>query len=134
GSYIVTFSLPGFSTVKNEGIELNAGVTLTVNAELRVGALEETVTVTAASPIVDTQNVRKQIVATRELLDALPTSTKHINTLVALTPGFSGVNDVGGRYFAEPGAYHGKRGTKVYFDGMGIENSAGNSSYQVNAA
>ncbi|PYQ75423.1 MAG: hypothetical protein DMG04_07345, partial [Acidobacteria bacterium] len=94
GSYTVTFSLPGFSTVKNEGIELNAGVTLTVNAELRVGALEETVTVTAASPIVDTQNVRKQIVATRELLDALPTSTKHINTLVALTPGFSGVNDV----------------------------------------
>ena len=72
--------------------------------------------------------------ATRELLDALPTSTKHINTLVALTPGFTGVNDVGGRYFAEAGAYHGKRGTKVYFDGMGIENSAGNSSYQVNAA
>ena len=134
GSYTVTFSLPGFSAVKNEGIELNAGVTVTVNAELRVGALEETVIVSAASPIVDTQNVRKQIVATRELLDALPTSTKHINTLVALTPGFTGVNDVGGRYFAEAGAYHGKRGTKVYFDGMGIENSAGNSSYQVNAA
>jgi hypothetical protein len=134
GSYTVAFSLPGFSAVKNEGLELNAGVTLTVNAELRVGALEETVIVTGASPIVDTQNVRKQIVATRELLDALPTSTKNINTLVALAPGFTGVNDVGGRYFAEAGAYHGKRGTKVYFDGMGIENSAGNSSYQVNAA
>src|SRR5713226_7133582 len=80
GSYTVTFSLPGFSAVKNEGLELNAGVTLTVNAELHVGALEETVIVTGASPIVDTQNVRKQIVATRELLDALPTSTKNINT------------------------------------------------------
>src|SRR5256712_958464 len=134
GSYSVAFSLPGFSAVKNEGLELNAGVTLTVNAELRVGALEETVIVTGASPIVDTQNVRKQIVAARDVRDAVPTSTKSINTLVALAPGFTGVNDVGGRYFAEPGAYHGKRGAKFYFDGMGIENSAGNSSYQVNAA
>ena len=66
-----------------------------------------------AAPLVDTQNVRKQIVASRELLDTLPTSTKHINTLVTLTPGFTGVTDVGGRYFAEAGAYHGKRGTKV---------------------
>jgi hypothetical protein len=134
GTYTVTFSLADFSTVKREGIELTSGFTATVNAELRVGALEETITVSGAAPIVDTQNVRKQTVATREVLDALPTSTRHINTLVALTPGFTGVNDVGGRYFAEPGAYHGKRGTKVYFDGMGIENSAGNSSYQVNAA
>ena len=87
-----------------------------------------------ATPLVDTQNVRRQTVASRELLDALPTSTKHINTLVTLTPGFTGITDVGGRYFAEAGAYHGKRGTKVSFDGMGIENSSGNSSYQVNAA
>src|SRR5437879_5648751 len=87
GSYTVTFSLPGFSAVKNEGLELNAGVTVTVNAELHVGALEETVIVSAASPIVDTQNVRKQIVATRELLDALPPSTTNITTLMAPTPG-----------------------------------------------
>ena len=49
-------------------------------------------------------------------------------------PALPASNDVGGRYFAEAGAYHGKRGTKAYFDGMGIENSAGNSSYQINAA
>jgi hypothetical protein len=134
GTYIVTFSLPGFTSVKREGIELSAGFTANVNAELRVGSLEETITVTGQSPLVDTQNVRKQIVASRELLETLPTSTKHVNTLVTLTPGFTGITDVGGRYFAEAGAYHGKRGTKVYFDGMGIENSAGNSSYQVNAA
>src|SRR5262249_55212045 len=132
--YAVTFSLQGFTTVKREGIELNAGFTANVNADMRVGALEETITVTGASPLVDTQNVRKQVVATRDVIDALPTSTKSIYTLVALAPGFSGVNDVGGRYFAEAGAYHGKRGTKAYFDGMGIENSAGNSSYQINAA
>ena len=134
GTYTVTFTLPGFTTVRREGIELSAGFTANVNADLRVGSLEETITVSGATPLVDTQNVRRQTIASRELLDALPTSTKHINTLVTLTPGFTGITDVGGRYFAEAGAYHGKRGTKVYFDGMGIENSAGTSSYQVNAA
>jgi hypothetical protein len=134
GTYTVTFTMTGFSIVRREGIQLSSGFTATINAELRVGALEETITVSGAAPIVDTSNVRKQIVASRELLEALPTSTKNIYTLVALAPGFTGVNDVGGRYFAEAGAYHGKRGTKVYFDGMGIENSAGNSSYQINAA
>ena len=134
GTYTVTFSLTGFSIVKREGLELSSGFTATVNADMRIGSLEETITVSGSSPIVDTQNVRKQVVATRDVLDALPTSTKSIYTLVALAPGFTGVNDVGGRYFSEAGAYHGKRGTKVYFDGMGIENSAGNSSYQINAA
>ena len=134
GTYTVTFTLTGFSSVRREGIELSAGFTATVNGDLRVGSLAETITVSGASPLVDTTNVRKQTVATKELLDALPTGMKHINTLVTLTPGFQGVTDVGGRYMAEPGAYHGKRGVKVMFDGMGIENSAGNSSYQVNAA
>ena len=134
GSYSVTFTLTGFRTLKRDGITLASGFTATVNAELQVGSIEESITVSGAAPVVDTQNVRKQTNVTRDLLDSLPTSTKRIDTLVTLTPGFTGVADVGGRYFAEPGAYHGKRGTKQYFDGMGIENSAGNSSYQVNAA
>jgi hypothetical protein len=58
GAYTVTFSLGGFSTVKREGIELSAGFTATVNADLQVGTLAETVTVTGATPLVDTQNVR----------------------------------------------------------------------------
>src|SRR5438132_2983278 len=60
GTYTVTFALTGFSTVRREGITLSAGFAATVNADLRVGALEETITVTGASPIVDTQNVRQQ--------------------------------------------------------------------------
>src|SRR3954468_8036091 len=80
GKYTVNFTLPGFSTIKNEGLDLTAGFTATVNAELRVGALEETITVSGAAPVVDTQNVRKQVVASREVLDALPTSTKSIYT------------------------------------------------------
>ena len=50
GTYTVTFTLPGFSTFRREGIELTAGFTATVNADMRVGALEETVTVTGAEP------------------------------------------------------------------------------------
>jgi carboxypeptidase family protein len=134
GTYTVTFVLVGFGTFKRDGIALLSGFTATVDAQMSVGALEESVTVTGAAPLVDTQNVRKQIVATHDLLDTLPTSSKHINTLVTLTPGFTGVTDVGGQYVAEAGSYHGKRGTKVSFNGMGVENSSGNSSYQVNAA
>jgi len=134
GAYTVTFTLAGFRTFVRDGITLNAGFTATVNGEMAVGALEESITVSGAAPVVDTQNVRRQTTATRDLLDGLPVSTKRIDTLVTLTPGFTGVADVSGRYNGEPGAYHGKRGTKQFFDGMGIENSAGNSSYQVNAA
>src|SRR5437870_8443383 len=48
GTYTVTFTLPGFSTVKREGIELTTGFTATVNGELKVGAVAETLTVTGA--------------------------------------------------------------------------------------
>src|SRR5260221_9714785 len=60
GTYTVTFTLTGFNTFKREAIELTSGFTATVNADMKVGALEETLTVTGASPVVDTQNVRTQ--------------------------------------------------------------------------
>ncbi|PYR41082.1 MAG: hypothetical protein DMF95_31890, partial [Acidobacteria bacterium] len=134
GTYTIAFTLTGFSTFKRDGVTLTSGFTATVDAQMSVGALEESVTVSGASPLVDTQNVRKQLVATSDLLSALPTSSKQIYTLVTLTPGYTGVTDVGGQYLFEAGAYHGKRGTKVSFNGMGVENSSGNSSYQINAA
>ena len=59
GSYVVTFTLPGFSIVKRTGIELTSGFAATVNAELRVGALEETITVSGQTPLVDVQNTRQ---------------------------------------------------------------------------
>src|SRR4029453_18104818 len=55
GSYTVTFTLPGFSTFKREGIELTTSFTAQVNAELKVGALEETVPVSGEAPVVDIQ-------------------------------------------------------------------------------
>ena len=134
GTYTVTFELPGFGGVIREGVELVTGFTANIDAQLSVGAIAETITVTGATPTVDVQNVRRQQVVTRELLDALPISTKHVNNLVTLTPGFTGLADVGGRYSSQVGgSYHGKFGTKVSMDGMVVENSNGNSSYQINS-
>src|SRR5215471_8714295 len=55
GVYTLTFTLPGFATVKREGVDLPSNFTSTINADLKVGAVEETVTVAGASPVVDVQ-------------------------------------------------------------------------------
>jgi hypothetical protein len=69
GTYSVTFALAGFTTVKRDGIVLAANFTAPINIEMKVGALEETITVSGESPIVDVQNVVRQTVLTREVLD-----------------------------------------------------------------
>ena len=102
---------------------------------MQVGALEETIIVTGAAPLVDTQNVRKQTVLSSELLNALPTSAKGQNTIVTLTLGLNGVADTAGSYTpALGGAFHGKAGTKVQLDGMSMQNmqGAGLTGYQIN--
>jgi hypothetical protein len=86
GTYTVTFTLPGFSVVKQEGIQLTAAVTATINAELRVGALEETVTVTGESPIVDIRSASRRQVLDGNVLQALPTSRSY-NDVLQLSPG-----------------------------------------------
>ena len=73
GNYKVTFTLSGFRTVVREGIQLTAGFTATINTQMAVGAVSETITVAGASPIVDVQSVTTQTVMTREVLDAVPT-------------------------------------------------------------
>ena len=96
GVYEVTFTLTGFSTVKREAIQLPAAFTATVNAELKVGTLEETITVSGASPMVDLSNVVKRQVVGKDVIDAMPTS-KNWSTLGIMTVGvFSNQNDVGG--------------------------------------
>jgi hypothetical protein len=107
GVYSVGFGLTGFSSVRREGIELTTGFTATVNAEMRVGSVEETITVSGASPVVDTQNIRTQSVFSRETLDALPT-LKSLQGYAALTLGanFSSAadQDVGGSRGEFPGS------------------------------
>ena len=53
GTYVLSFSLEGFSSVKREGLELPSNFTMTINSELKVGSLQEALTVTGASPVVD---------------------------------------------------------------------------------
>src|SRR5687767_664872 len=86
GAYSVSFSLPGFSVVKREGIEIAGTLTATVDVSLRVGALEETVTVTGESPTVDVQSARRQQVIDGEVLQAIPTSRSY-NNVLQLVPG-----------------------------------------------
>ena len=72
GAYTLTLTLSGFNTFKREGIELTGNFTATVNAEMRVGALEETITVTGESPVVDVSNAARQRVVRQDMFDALP--------------------------------------------------------------
>ena len=98
GTYTITFTLPGFAPVVVEGIALSSGMTGTVHAELKVGTLNETVTVTGQAPVVDVQNVTTSKVLPAEMLQSLPTN-KGIAAFAALTPGISvglGSQDVGG--------------------------------------
>ena len=72
GTYKVIFTLTGFMTFAQEAIGLPSNFTATVNGDLRVGAVEETVTVSGLSPVVDVQNAQRTTVLTRALLDAVP--------------------------------------------------------------
>jgi hypothetical protein len=92
GVYTVTISLQGFTTYKREGVELvGAGVT-TINADLRVGALQETITVTGETPIVDVQSTRRQQVIDDDTLKAIP-ATRGYNALIFLVPSITGGNN-----------------------------------------
>ncbi len=130
GEYTVTFTLPGFTTIIREGITLNAGFTATVDVELTVGGVEETVTVTGASPVVDVQNVVQQEVLTAETLDTLPIA-KSLASFVAVVPGLKvGVTyanaDVGGTTGDRPigTSIHGSRAADqhVYYNGQRTNN------------
>ena len=96
GVYTVTFTLAGFSTVKREAIEVNINFTAAVNADLKVGTVAETITVTGETPVVDVQSATQQRALTSTMFKDIPTSGVWIQlaTLVA------GVNtttrDVGG--------------------------------------
>ena len=98
GTYTVTYTLPGFTTLRREGIELSTNFTATLNIDLKVGAVAETVTVTGETPLIDVKGVTREQVISKAMMDALPTS-KSMGGLIALVPGaVSPANglDVGG--------------------------------------
>ena len=126
GAYAVTFTLPGFATVVRDGIDIGAGFTANISVELSVGAVEETVTVTGAAPVVDVQTVRQQRTIPSDELQTLPSGNFGLQTLANVTPGFASEargSDVGGTVdtWAAQGAYtfyHGKMGTRASFNGF----------------
>ena len=86
GTYTVTYRLPGFSTLVRDGIILSTGFTASLDVQLSVGDIEETVTVSGASPIVDIQNVEQRQVMDREVIDSIPTGNWFQNYAL-LVPG-----------------------------------------------
>jgi hypothetical protein len=127
GVYKVTFTLTGFTTVVRDGIELPGNFVATVNVALRVGALEESVTVSGASPLVDVQQASKTQVLTRDIIDSLPT-TRNVMSVGILVPGIRfQTPDIGGsRAMEQPQMrVHGINGreTMQLVDGMPVNSN-----------
>ena len=97
GIYTVAFSLPGFSNVRRVGIELAGSFTATVNADLVVGGVEETITVTGETPVVDVSNTIQQRVIDRDTIDLIPGGRDIYNMAAVTIPGVTSTQrDVGG--------------------------------------
>ncbi len=132
GTFTVTFSLEGFSTVKREGVELSANFTASVNAEMKVGALEESITVSGAAPLVDIQNTVQAKTLSSTLLQTVP-SSGGIAAYIALTPAVNlppAGQDVGGSAGEQrvgAASVHGTLGAdmRLLMDGMRYNSAEG---------
>src|SRR5262245_48391528 len=132
GTYTLTFELPGFRTYKRENIELTANFTATINAEMAVGAREETISVATETPVVDLETNIKAQVLPRDTLDSVPTAHT-IQSVGQLVLGVQlNLPDVGGSqamqqtYFTVHGS--GTAQTSVLMDGMiinGLQSDGG---------
>src|SRR5690242_6925411 len=104
GTYSVTFSLAGFNTVKREGVNVAASFTATIDADMRVGALQETITVTGETPVVDLQSAAQTRAMTAQAFKELPSSGSWLQ-MAALVPAVrASVQDVGGILGDQTGA------------------------------
>jgi hypothetical protein len=142
GEYAVTFSLAGFTTVKREGVALEGSFTATVNIDMRVGELTETITVTGESPIVDVQSIKRQMVLDNDIISAIPSSRSY-NNLIQLIP--NSVNQAGAPTDVQVvpgmvvfGGFGGRSNEgRVNVDGISVGsafNGAGVSSYIADVA
>src|SRR6186713_1084673 len=137
GTYKITFTLPGFATVVREGLELSGAGVMTIGAEMRVGALQESVTVTGESPVVDVQTARQQTVIDGDIVRALPASRSYGNYIAAIpaiqATGFGGGAATINNFFSARGG----RNTEglIQLDGMNVGapgNGGGVSGYLYN--
>jgi len=134
GVYVMTFTLTGFNTVRREGIELPANFTATIDVEMRVGALEESVTVTGESPIVDVQSAVQQQVLSNELLEAVPTGRNiwgvgaTLNGVSLSAPDVGGTSGMQQTYMAVHGSD--RRDNAIQVDGMSVNGIEGDGAIQ----
>jgi hypothetical protein len=134
GQYVVTFTLPGFSTLKHDGIDLPADFIATINGDMRIGALEETLTVSGQAPVVDVQTTSRSQVLGRELLDALPTgrSFQSISQLVVGVtlnrPDVGGTANMQQSYISAHGLTASNNTVQV--DGMNMNSTRGDNQVQ----
>jgi hypothetical protein len=127
GIYVVSFTLPGFASVRREAVEVSVNFTTTINADLRVGAVEETITVTGESPIVDVQSAALTRSVTQDIIKQLPGGGSWIQLAASVPAIRPSVTDVGGILGDQTGAQvqaHGSlNGDGVsLFDGLRIGN------------
>ena len=139
GTYSVHAELAGFRTVIQEGITVNANVTSRADLRLAVGDLQETVTVAAQVPLLDTTSALNQVVMTREVLDTLPTA-RDLFSIARLAPAIttSRMYDVGGRDSLMNSSnvfIHGSQGAQQAFtvDGMDITSYSGGISFTMDS-
>ena len=123
GTYAVSFKLAGFTTIVRDGIVLETNFTAPINVDMRVGALEESITVTGESPVVDVQTSSRREVVSQELIETLPTG-RNFQLIAGTVPAVStGVFDVGGSSAMWTGGsllVHGSqtRDSRTLIDGM----------------
>src|SRR5215470_11536836 len=123
GTYDVTFTLTGFSTVKREAVDVTGAGVVSINADLRVGTVAETVTVTGETPVVDVQtSTKKQVVLSNAVIETIPTSRGYGNLLAALpdiqATGLDVSSAVSTNFFTARGG-RGNEGT-IQIDGMNV--------------
>lgn len=127
GTYTVTFSLAGFNTFKREGIELTGSFTATVNAELKVGSVAETITVSGEAPIVDVQSAKREMTLNNDVVRSIP-NVRNYNSMVVLVPGvITNNNDVTTGVVTTQFPIHGGRNNegRLSIDGLSIINPPG---------
>src|ERR1700730_1078174 len=127
GSYTVTFTLEGFSAFRREGIELSGSFTATINADLKVGALAETVTVTGETPVVDVQSARREMTLNSDAIKSIPT-VRSYNAIVVVVPGVvTNLNDTVTGTTTTQFPIHGGRNNegRMTIDGLNLGTSVG---------
>ncbi len=128
GTYAVTFTLPGFKTVRRDNVVLEGAFAAQINAVLEVGAIEETVTVTGATPTVDVTNNTTQFVVNRDILDSIPTPMRNTPARALLLPGTVVTPNVLGQYNM---SVHGSNNSDmvIAIDGLRVNNLCGSGQF-----